>query len=194
MIEYVQTLDLCAVPPMIAQSVVPGYDIDCSLLCREGEILAHTIQRGFLPRSGTYQPQAGIQFIDDDEILNSTTTLVRAARFSGVAHLDFRRDERDGRARLVDVNIRFWGSLLGSLLMGVNFPYLACQSALGLPFDYPEYRRGRYIDFGAVVKQTARSLTLRPYQRFKFGETGLKYILRDPLAEVAKLARQFCGS
>src|SRR5205085_9406956 len=30
----------------IAQVETTGYDIDCSVLCRQGEVIAHTVQRG----------------------------------------------------------------------------------------------------------------------------------------------------
>jgi len=38
--------------------------------------------------------------------------------------VEFRVDARDGTAKLMEVNPRFWGSLQLSILSGADFPYL----------------------------------------------------------------------
>ena len=188
---HLEKLDLPGQAGVIAQEFIHGSDIDCSVLCHDGEVLAHTIQQGFLPRSRRFAPQVGVEFLKDEPVLNAVKSLVKTMRFSGVAHVDLRRDQRDGVLRVVDVNARYWGSLLGSLLVGVNFPLLACELALGNAIKPPVYEQGRFIDFSGVVKQISRRALGRGGYRFRYGETGLKYVLRDPAAEAVKLWRQF---
>lgn len=177
-------------PPFIIQSYVPGFDVDCSVLCRDGEIVAHTIQKGFIPRSSQFAPAAGIEFINDGEILNLVTRLMRMLGYSGVAHLDLRCDVQTGQVKLIEINTRFWGSLVGSLVVGVNFPYLACLAALNRPFEYPEYQLGRYVDFSAVIKQGIRRLVRKSNHNFGWEDTGLRYVLADPVAEMVRLVKQ----
>jgi predicted ATP-grasp superfamily ATP-dependent carboligase len=44
--------------------------------------------------------------------------------------VEFKRDARDGVAKLLEINGRFWGSLQLSVDAGVDFPYLLYQLAL----------------------------------------------------------------
>lgn len=46
----------------IIQSFIRGYDVDCSVLCQEGKILAYTIQKGFMEGAKRFGPPAGIGF------------------------------------------------------------------------------------------------------------------------------------
>ncbi len=180
-------------PPgtFIAQRFVPGFDIDCSVLCREGEVLAHTIQRGIIPRRKPFAPPAGIAFIAHAGVLSVTRRLMRALRWRGVAHVDLRCDP-EGRVFVIEVNPRYWGSLLGSLAAGVNFPYLACLSALGQTFAPPDYRPVRYVTAGAALRTWMHPRSLRPALAWK--ETEWPHLLRDPLPEAVRSARRMLQS
>ena len=171
---------------LIFQSYIPGDDIDCSLLCRDGEIVAHTIQTGFIPRAGTFMAPAGIHFIHDSHVYDIARELVSAAKFSGVAHLDMRRSATDGSLKVIEANLRYWASLLGSLAAGVNFPYLACLAALGRTITAPAFDSRKFVDTTPALRHWIRRGTRNPQQTFTFAETGICYALRDPLAEVAK--------
>ena len=56
----------------------------------------------------------------------------------GVAMMEFKQDRRTGRAFLMEVNGRFWGSLDLAVQAGVDFPYLSHQLALGEPIETPQ--------------------------------------------------------
>ncbi len=182
-----------ACPPgaFIVQHFVPGFDIDCSVLCREGEVLAHTIQQGIIPRPKPFAPPAGIAFVEHEGVLAVTRRLMRALRWSGVAHVDLRCDA-EGRVFVIEVNPRYWGSLLGSLAAGVNFPYLACLSALGQTFAPPESRPVRYVTAGAALRTWRRPRSLRPALAWK--ETEWPHLLRDPLPRAIRSARRVLRS
>ncbi|WP_457654160.1 carboxylate--amine ligase [Rhodocaloribacter sp.] len=184
----------CSPGAFIAQHFVPGFDIDCSVLCREGEVLAHTIQKGIIPRPKPFAPPAGIAFVAHEGVLSVTRRLMRALRWSGVAHVDLRCDA-EGRVFVIEVNPRYWGSLLGSLAAGVNFPYLACLSALGRPFAPPAYRPLRYVTAGAALRTWRRPGSLRP--PLSWAETEWPHLLRDPLPKAIRSVQRrlrFVGS
>jgi predicted ATP-grasp superfamily ATP-dependent carboligase len=174
----------------IVQSFVRGYNVDCSALCDDGRILAHTIQRGFVAGSQSFAASAGIDFIRHDQVLDVIGKLISAVKFSGIVHVDLRYDRQEQQAKIIDVNARYWGSLIGSLVVGVNFPHLACLAALGVDFPSPDYQLGRYVASGAAVKQGLRKLLGRSELEFTFEQTSLPYALGDPIAEVVKLAKQ----
>jgi predicted ATP-grasp superfamily ATP-dependent carboligase len=128
-----------------------------------------------------------MQFIEQPQVLENGRKLLSALEWSGVAHIDMRYDETDGQFKIVDVNARYWGSLLGSFVVGVNFPYLACLVALEIPFPMPQYRSGKYMHTTTAVKEMILKLLGKSrLSRFAFSETGLRFFVTDPLPEVAK--------
>jgi predicted ATP-grasp superfamily ATP-dependent carboligase len=57
---------------------------------------------------------------------------LKAINFHGLVEIEYKRDPRDGKYKLLDVNARPWGfHWLGSAC-GVDFPYLAFADQLGL--------------------------------------------------------------
>ena len=60
-------------------------------------------------------------------------------KFCGVALIDLRNNNQDDHIKVLEINPRYWGSLIGALSTGVNFLYFACLSGLGIPFDRPDY-------------------------------------------------------
>jgi predicted ATP-grasp superfamily ATP-dependent carboligase len=170
----------------IVQSFVKGHDIGCSVLCQEGKILAYTIQRGVVPSRRPYTPAAVIEFVEDERVLDLVTRLVSSLKWSGVANIDMRYDEESDQVRVLELNPRYWGSLLGSLSAGVNFPYLHCLAGFGVRFPRPVYSNKRYL-----VKEPWKQLRmwkrLSEHQKgFTVGETQLRDQLADPFPHVAK--------
>jgi hypothetical protein len=91
--------------------------------------------------------------------------------------------------KVLEINPRFWRSLLGSVHAGVNFPYLTCLTALGVPFSPPEPRPGRFIHENRIA---LRSLSghLSGSGSISWRDTSLAYAWKDPLPELAILMRQ----
>ena len=168
----------------IVQELLPGYDIDCSVLCQDGAFLAYTIQRGFMARPGAFAPPAGIEFVHDEQVYDVTRRLMAALGWTGVAHVDLRVDQRDGQVKILEINARYWTSLEGSLKAGVNFPHLHVLAGLGVTFPMPDYRPVRFVagDVGLIQKVRYPRRT-----RFSLGETNLRYMLGDPVAEAIRL-------
>ncbi|MGD9489379.1 MAG: ATP-grasp domain-containing protein [Calditrichaceae bacterium] len=170
----------------IVQSYINGFDIDCSVLAKDGKILAYTIQKGIILRKFAYS--SGIEFVHHPLTLETAERIVSATNWTGVAHFDFRYDTEDKQVKLVDFNARFWNTVTGSLVVGVNFPYLAILTALGKKFPMPVYESGKFIMRQAVLKQIAKNITSKRKIRFKFSETELKYMFLDPKPEIKKMA------
>lgn len=175
----------------IVQPFVPGSDMGLSVLCRDGKILALTIQRGIISASHRFGPLMAMEFIQKDDVLAMGHRLMSALNWGGVAHVDLRLDSRDGQAKILEINARYWGSLLGSLVAGVNFAYLACQAALGIPFDPPSYQLSKYAHTTTAIKEGVLSLVGRSSLKgFTFQETGLRFCCVDPLPEIVKRVQE----
>lgn len=169
----------------IIQNLVRGYDIDCSVLCREGEILAYTIQKSIIPNPKRFCPPYAIEFLRHEEVLQVASKLLRALGWSGVAHLDMMVEEANNRVVIIELNARYWGSLLGSLSAGVNFPYLAVKESLGQPLPQVAFRHIRHIAPYASLRLLAHMPFAHGFGGFRFSETGWPYLLADPFSVAA---------
>jgi predicted ATP-grasp superfamily ATP-dependent carboligase len=171
----------------LVQSHLPGLDLGLSVLCDRGKILAFTIQKELIANRYRFGPLMAMEFIEQEDVLNHGKRLLSALNWSGVAHVDMREDNRDGQVKLLEINARYWGSLLGSLVAGVNFPLLAYQKALNIPFSLPDKQFSRYVHTTTALKE----LFLHPFGRnrlkgFTLRETGLRFFIIDPLPEIVK--------
>jgi predicted ATP-grasp superfamily ATP-dependent carboligase len=175
----------------LIQECVRGYDIDCSLLCKDGSVLAHTVQRGILPGTQQYAAPAGIRLIKEEKVLDAVLPLLTLLHWSGVAHIDLHYDHRDRSYKILEVNARYWRSLLGSVHAGVNFPHLACLSGLGIAYPRPEYRETLYLhEHRVAVKRLLQQLSPRLSPRFRFRETSLSSASTDPLPDLYLLTHR----
>lgn len=117
--------------PCLVQRFIDGKDIDISLLADHGKLLAWTIQQRNEHQPGT------ICFFEHPEVYRIAKHIVEAANYTGVAHLDMRIDRRTGYVYTIELNPRFWGSLLWSFWAGVNFADHLVRLTLGLELQGP---------------------------------------------------------
>jgi len=78
-------------------------------------------------------PSGGVSVVSesvplDEEMVEASGRLLSSVGWTGVAMVEFKRDRRDGIAKLMEINGRFWGSLQLAIACGVDFP--------GLLFDF----------------------------------------------------------
>jgi hypothetical protein len=116
---------------------------------------------------------------------------MRALNWSGVANIDLRYDEDKKEVKILEINPRYWASVIGSLVAGINFPNLACQLSMGLDFPRPEYQLVRYTKPEAAFK-----LLLKEYFKGNISigtikNTGLLYTMTDPGPEFIKYYGRF---
>jgi len=82
------------------------------------------------------------------QIKTYSLKLLNELEWNGVAHVEFKLDQRDGLFKLMEINPKFWASTDMALRAGVNFPYLLCQIAQGKKLNYSEeYNRNLKFHF-----------------------------------------------
>ena len=74
-------------------------------------------------------PSGGVSVVSesvelDEEMVEHAGRLLSAVGWQGVAMVEFKRDVRDGKAKLMEINGRFWGTLQLAISCGVDFPGL----------------------------------------------------------------------
>ncbi|MEP3836565.1 MAG: ATP-grasp domain-containing protein [Algibacter sp.] len=163
----------------LVQDYIEGYDIDCSVLCKNGEVLAYTIQKPNMFGGNKFAPQISFKFVKQDDIINQVKTLMKSLDWSGVAHLDMRFDKNAKNFKVVEINPRFWGSVEASLFAGVNFPHLYCLASLNKTFETPNYKLIDFMLLKGLVKSIKKDKTQLLKLNFIFNNTPIKYILKD---------------
>ncbi|MBI5409829.1 MAG: ATP-grasp domain-containing protein [Nitrospirae bacterium] len=68
--------------------------------------------------------------IKRDDVKTIAGRLLESFKWTGIAHVEFIIDPRDGKPKLLEVNPRFWGSLQLAIEAGVDFPYLLYKLAV----------------------------------------------------------------
>jgi predicted ATP-grasp superfamily ATP-dependent carboligase len=165
--------------PALVQERVPaeGDAIGVSLLFgADGACLAHFCHRRLEQYPNSGGPSTDRVGIDHPELLEKSLTLMRALNWKGVAMVEWKVDPRDGTARLMEINPRFWGSLELAIRSGVDFPVLYAEAARGhaVPCSQPrEAVRCRWLVPGDILRWiTARRAAREPLTKFLRGLPG----------------------
>ena len=150
--------------PLGVTEIVPGGDDAFysyySYLDERGEPLLHLTKR----KLRQYPPRFGLGTLHatswDPEVAELGLRLFRAAGLRGLACVEFKKDARDGRLRLIEVNHRL--TLATELLRraGADLPWFVYSRAAGLPTDEVRARPGVTLwapgrDFRAYLARRA---------------------------------------
>lgn len=86
-----------------------------------------------------------VRSVPNDEVRALAVRLLEQIRFTGIAEVEFKRDSRTGRYRLIEINPRHWDQHALGTACGVNVSYLAYRDLCGaLPGSSSPSVEGRY--------------------------------------------------
>ena len=185
--EYLQTNTLNS--PHLVQECIDGYDLGFDVLCKDGQILAYAMQKGFLFSKKAFAPQIGMDMVFNEKVYVAAEKIVKGLNWNGLANIDFRFDRHSGQFMILEINPRPWLTILGSNVAGVNFPWLYCKAVLGEKFEIPTYARTSFYTW-----QGLRIAILKnPEMFFRWGfiwkHSPVSYMLRDPMVTVLEFIR-----
>jgi predicted ATP-grasp superfamily ATP-dependent carboligase len=112
-------------------------------LCRDGHPIASLTarRRRQFPIDFGYS-SSFVETVNCPEVAALSRRLLAAIRYTGLVEIEYKRDVRDGRYKLLDINPRLWTwSALGGRA-GVDFPYLLWQMMVGEPVPEQTGRTG----------------------------------------------------
>jgi D-aspartate ligase len=195
--------ELAALPAgleMIATEIVPGPDRYCSYysyLDERGEPLFHYTKqklRQFPTHFGL-----GTYHLSDwnAEVAETGLRFFQSAGLRGLACVEFKRDERDGRLKLIECNHRFTAADALQRACGLEMGLLAYRRALGLPRPPLDgYRRGVGLWFpgkdvrALLAYRRAGELSIAAWLRSLLAPLRLPiFSLRDPVPSLVEAAR-----
>lgn len=184
LLEYVKTSK--ADNPILLQKFIEGFDVTCSVLFKNGEIQAYTMQKAVLVESIKVTPQFEFSFFHDEDLLELMKDLMKALNWSGVANIDFRLDKTDNTYKVIEINPRFWLNTEASALAGVNFPYLYCLSTLNEKVEFTPVKNGTFLHLKALVKHLKRNPLLIFKTKFLLNNTPVRFVIKDPFVLLCK--------
>lgn len=157
---------------VLLQEVIPGPDEDVMLsgAYHDADSRPQAVFTGRKLRQhprGFGNTRAG-ESLWSDELADVTLRLLAAVPYYGVSDVEFKRDARDGRLKLMEVNARqgLWSPLARAA--GVNLAYIAYRDAIGSPCPAPKQTDGvrwtdMLMDGPSSVKEMLRG-DLRPVE------------------------------
>lgn len=122
-------------PEATIQEYVPGEGFGFFALFSHGAEQAVFMHRRIREFPVTGGASTAAESFRDARLEEHGLRLLRALGWHGPAMAEFKRDERDGEYKLIEINPKFWGSLDLSVAAGVDFPFLTAQVALGEPVE-----------------------------------------------------------
>ena len=106
--------------------------------------------------------------------------------FHGISQVEVKRDPRDGRDYLIEVNPRSWLWISLATAAGVNIPLAAWLDATGSPRTWPE---GHRSDMRWVLSARHLPASAGEVRRGRWGARGAAATLRPPVVDgVASLS------
>jgi len=118
--------------PLLIQERILGAGVGVFACFDRGEAVAYFSHR----RIREKPPSGGVSVLRESFPVNAnlrmqSERLLKTLQWHGVAMVEFKKDERRGDYKLMEVNGRFWGSLQLAIDAGVNFPLLLARIAMG---------------------------------------------------------------
>ena len=152
-------------PSPLIQEFIPGEGYGISALYDRGRpraLFAHRRLRMIRPTGSGSSLRESIE--PPPDMAEAARALLGALQWHGVAMVEFKRDARDGRPKLMEINGRFWNSLPLAVASGVDFPFLlytlAVEGSCPECFDYRVGVRCRWL--AGDVKHLVQVLRGRP--------------------------------
>jgi predicted ATP-grasp superfamily ATP-dependent carboligase len=184
---------------VLVQELIPGdgrRQFAYCALFKDGQALASMVVR----RSRQHPPEFGrastfVETVEAPLLEELSVKFLRSIDYYGLVELEYKRDERDGAYKLLDVNARTWGYHTVGARAGVDFPALLFADQLGETVRPCRARPGvRWVRLvtdlpTAAVELAAGHLDVRRYLRsLGQADTEAVFSRRDPLPGLVEVA------
>lgn len=126
--ELMETLrEREAIPEMMVMEYLPGEEYGVDAICHQGETLMVAGRHNFSVNSSI---PGGCILENREEPFAIAKKVIHMLKLSGNVNCDFKYD-RQGRARLIEINPRLSATIVSFAPAGLNLPYYAVKRLLG---------------------------------------------------------------
>lgn len=166
----------------ILQPFVVGTDITCNVICINGQLNCYTIQESPVKRGANFSSNDVLCYHDDPDVVAVVGSMMQLLHWNGVACIDLRRDEITRKVYVLEINGRFWASVVPSFLKaGINFPLILLKLSMGESVEIPKMRTAYQISLKQYL------ISLLKFGPYRFKDTKYWPYLFDPIARLAQL-------
>lgn len=178
---------------VIVQELIPGggesqYSY-CAFFKAGRAVASMAVRRTRQHPSDFGRASTFVETVDLEDLDEPSAKFLREIGYYGLVELEYKRDPRDGRFKLLDFNARTWGYHSLGPAAGIDFPYLVYSDQIGEPVRGGVSRPGvRWIRLAtdvpnAMVDIRAKRLRAGSYVRSLRGGFNVEAVfsLRDPM-------------
>ena len=196
---YRAAIEVVPAEEVIVQELVPGggdRQLAYCALFKDGAAVADmTVTRLRQHPSDFGRASTFVKTADHPELTDLAGRFLKEVDYYGLVEVEFKRDPRDGRPKLLDVNARTWGYHTLGAAAGVDFAHLLFLDQLGAEMTPVTARSGvRWIRLATDVPNAIRDVRrgrqqARDYLRTLRGvDTEAVFSLQDPLPSLLEAA------
>jgi predicted ATP-grasp superfamily ATP-dependent carboligase len=189
---YQRATEIMPASEIIIQEMIPGGGEEqyayCAFFRGGNPVATMTARRRRQHPSDFGVASTFVETISMPELAKPSCRFLTAIDYYGLVELEYKRDPRDGKCKLLDVNARTWGYHSLGAAAGVDFPYLLFLDQIGAPVQEAQARPGvRWIRLSTDVPNAVRDMwagKLRPgeYLRsLRDIRTEAVFSINDPL-------------
>ena len=196
--EYLKAATIIDRSEIMVQELIPGgadnlYSFGS--LYRDGKVLGKLVAH----RARQHPAEFGrvtthAETVDIAELEDMATHFLEVMRYQGVSEIEFMRDPRDGKYKLIEMNARFWAWHSLAIAAGVDLPYLLYLDVLGDSVQVSDFEKGvkwfrLLADIPTSTAQVARGkMSIGNYSRSWRGKKTFSVLsLKDPLPFLAEI-------
>ena len=174
----------------VIQEWIEGQDWELTVLCDHGNPLAGSVYLSLRNAPLPFGPPVACRTIRNEALMEIGTDFLATLRYHGIAHLDFRTDQRDGEPKLLDFNPRLAGTNEISTRSGVDFALMLYRMASGESvepcFAYEVDMEFRWLgELRHLVQTPNKYQALRELLRWRRVSTEIS--LTDPMPHLVML-------
>lgn len=164
MVKYIPASEI------LVQERIPGAgenQFSYCAVCKDGRAYASLVAQ----RRRQYPIEFGnastfVETVAQPIVEDAGRRFLESIGLDGMAEVEFKFDPRDGRYKILDVNLRPWGWHALGKAAGIDFPYLLWRQAVGLPITLVDtHQKAAWIreitDFVAIAKSRNRQAEVK---------------------------------
>lgn len=116
------------------QEIVPGPDENLitflGYVSHDGQVLAGCVRKKLRQFPPAFGYCCLTESVNDPEIFDLSVKLLRSLDYRGIGCVEFKRDPRDGKPKLIEINTRAVRTSMLAIAAGVDFPRIAYQDCV----------------------------------------------------------------
>jgi len=195
---YIKASHIIDTSEIMIQEVIPGGPDNLYSFCsffKNGKVMRMCMGKRSRQRPMDFgSASTFVESVYVPELIELGTNLLKAMNYYGLSEVEFKKDSRDGKFKLLEVNARTWLWHSLAIRCGVDFPYLLYKDMIGEEITPSTSFRENvkfvhiYTDLGVVAKEVLkRNMRLRDYLSSLKGEKEFAVLsLDDPLPFIAE--------